>query len=312
MAPCLPDMFSSDDEMFSQFFKPQKGLPTRIPMVKGKLSGVIKSQSQRTMPRRIPTVKSKLSGVIKSQSQRTPIKKREKRCILTARSSSLKNSQKNLKRSYLKMSRKDESIYQSSKGNISGRKKRGRLQAKCETGRIQAKSEAGRKKRRRLQAKSEDEYLSISNKTKIFTPSKMIIQRKTSSQKKKTYEMPGQKKDTPHELDGGRIFYQSLRKQIPESEMAEEYLLSVGLLPRHIALKIVERNERAKNKKSISVGGVFTPVKRTRRKKAAKGTFTPVMTLSTRRRKPNVGKMGNGQEGRKISSRNKVRKRERV
>jgi len=311
MAPCLPDMFSSDDEMFSQIFKPQKGLPTRIPTVKGKLSGVIKSQSQRTLPTRIPTVKGKLSGVIKSQSQRTPRKKREKRCILTARSSSLKNSQKNLKRSYLKMSRKDESIYQSSKGNISGKKKRGRLQAKCDAGRIQVKSEAGRKKRRRLQAKSEDEYLSISNKTKIFTPSKMIIQRKSSSQKKKTYEMPGQKKDTPHELDGSRIFYQSLRKQIPESKMAEEFLLSVGLLPRHIALKIVERKERTKKKKGIS-GGVFTPVKRTRRKKV-KGTFTPVMTLSTRRRKhSDVGKMGNVHEDRKVSSRKKGRKRERV
>jgi len=44
----------------------------------------------------------------------------------------------------------------------------------------------------------------------------------SSRSSKKGYVMPGQKKDTPGELDGGRIFYESLRKQNPKSKMAEE------------------------------------------------------------------------------------------
>jgi len=47
----------------------------------------------------------------------------------------------------------------------------------------------------------------------------------TSKRSKKTYDKPGQKKDTPGELDGGRIFYESLRKQNPKSKIAEDYLL---------------------------------------------------------------------------------------
>merc|ERR1712060_212071 len=76
--------------------------------------------------------------------------------------------------------------------------------------------------------------------------------KKAARKPKKVYELPGQKKDTPHELDGGRIFYESLRKQIPTSMMAEEYLLRHGLLPKEEAEKIVERMEDAKLKKSGS------------------------------------------------------------
>jgi len=53
---------------------------------------------------------------------------------------------------------------------------------------------------------------------------KVSKRKQTASSKssKKGYTMPGQKKDTPGELDGGRIFYESLRKQNPKSKMAEE------------------------------------------------------------------------------------------
>ncbi|XP_021906466.1 uncharacterized protein LOC110821064 isoform X2 [Carica papaya] len=38
---------------------------------------------------------------------------------------------------------------------------------------------------------------------------------------KKVYSLPGQKYDPPEEREPLRIFYESLSKQIPESEMAE-------------------------------------------------------------------------------------------
>jgi len=89
-------------------------------------------------------------------------------------------------------------------------------------------------------------------KTKVMKASKSkkkkTTKKKTKTKKaknatpkrvRKTYEMPGQKKDIPHMLDGLRIFYESLRKQKPHSLMAETWLLAYGLLPKDEAKKIV-------------------------------------------------------------------------
>merc|ERR1719229_1178935 len=85
---------------------------------------------------------------------------------------------------------------------------------------------------------------------------------------KKVYEMPGQKKDTPPELDGARIFYESLLKQNPDSKMAVEYLLKFGLLPRERAEKEVASQDRAKGRKP---GGARTVKKaKTKKKKSEK------------------------------------------
>jgi len=69
-----------------------------------------------------------------------------------------------------------------------------------------------------------------------------------SSKSKKIYDMPGQKKDTPNELNGARIFYETLRQQKPKSKMAEEYLLKFGLLPYEEAAAIVEIQMKLKAK----------------------------------------------------------------
>ena len=78
---------------------------------------------------------------------------------------------------------------------------------------------------------------------------------------KKTYELPGQKRDTPDEADSLRKFYVSLRTQKPESEMAETWLMEHGLLPEEEAKKAYKKwlAKRGRNgppaKKSGGGGG---------------------------------------------------------
>ena len=43
------------------------------------------------------------------------------------------------------------------------------------------------------------------------------------------------------ELEGLRIFYESLREQVPESAMAEKWLLEHGLLPEKEAKAVYKR-----------------------------------------------------------------------
>ena len=65
---------------------------------------------------------------------------------------------------------------------------------------------------------------------------------------KKEYPLPGQKRDTPEEGDSLRKFYTSLRKQKPESEMAEVWLMEHGLLPEEEAHDAYKRMLKRKGK----------------------------------------------------------------
>ena len=49
---------------------------------------------------------------------------------------------------------------------------------------------------------------------------------------------PGQKYPTPAPANGDRVFYESLLDQKPESEMAQEWCLSYGVLPIEKAEKL--------------------------------------------------------------------------
>ncbi|KAK2399274.1 hypothetical protein QL285_049116 [Trifolium repens] len=61
------------------------------------------------------------------------------------------------------------------------------------------------------------------SKMKSVTKSEVKLAKKTTTKvrEKKVYSLPGQKHDPPEERDPLRIFYESLSKQIPTSEMAE-------------------------------------------------------------------------------------------
>jgi len=114
------------------------------------------------------------------------------------------------------------------------------------------------------QMEEEDDLLKVENPSlesdKSHPKSMKISKTKkvsTSKGSKKVYDMPGQKKDTPGELDGGRIFYESLRKQKPKSKMAEDYLLKHGLLTYDEATAIVAVQQKSKTKSTASKSGVL-------------------------------------------------------
>ncbi|MQM16443.1 hypothetical protein Taro_049400, partial [Colocasia esculenta] len=61
---------------------------------------------------------------------------------------------------------------------------------------------------------------------------------------KKVYSLPGQKHDPPEEREPLRIFYESLSKQIPSSEMAEFWMMEHGLLPPEKAKRAYARKQK--------------------------------------------------------------------
>ncbi|OVA20263.1 hypothetical protein BVC80_157g61 [Macleaya cordata] len=73
---------------------------------------------------------------------------------------------------------------------------------------------------------------------------------------KRVYTLPGQKCDPPEEREPLRIFYESLSKQIPSSEMAEFWMMEHGLLSPEKAKKAYARKQ--KRQQQIRMG---TPIK---------------------------------------------------
>lgn len=76
------------------------------------------------------------------------------------------------------------------------------------------------------------------------------------TREKKVYSLPGQKYDPPEEREPLRIFYESLSKQIPSSEMAEFWMMEHGLLSPERAKRAYEKKQR--RQKEIRMG---TPIK---------------------------------------------------
>ncbi|KAL9230335.1 hypothetical protein vseg_005699 [Gypsophila vaccaria] len=106
-------------------------------------------------------------------------------------------------------------------------------------------------------------------KIETFTKSKSIQPKHAKSEEKtmapttpvkkrerKVYSLPGQKHDPPEEREPLRIFYESLSKQIPTSEMAEFWLMEHGMLSPEKARKALEKKLR--KQKQIRTG---TPIK---------------------------------------------------
>jgi hypothetical protein len=86
--------------------------------------------------------------------------------------------------------------------------------------------------------------------------SKTVAKTTTKVREKKIYTLPGQKHDPPEEREPLRIFYESLSKQIPTSEMAQFWLMEHGLLPADKAKRAYERKQV--RQKQIRMG---TPIK---------------------------------------------------
>ncbi|KAJ4958282.1 hypothetical protein NE237_025393 [Protea cynaroides] len=84
-------------------------------------------------------------------------------------------------------------------------------------------------------------------KTKSTSNSSIFVNKTTTTVKaksKKVFTLAGQKYDPPEEREPLRIFYESLSKQIPSSEMAEFWMMEHGLLSPEKAKKAYERKQR--------------------------------------------------------------------
>lgn len=102
-------------------------------------------------------------------------------------------------------------------------------------------------------AKSEgrDKTSSSSSKTVTKTTSTTV-----KVKQKKVYTLPGQKFDPPEEREPLRIFYESLSKQIPSSEMAAFWMMEHGLLSPERAKKAYERKQKRQQQQRMG-----TPIK---------------------------------------------------
>ncbi|XP_058223780.1 uncharacterized protein LOC131333333 [Rhododendron vialii] len=96
----------------------------------------------------------------------------------------------------------------------------------------------------------------VKGKTTLSS-SKMTTKTTTvKTREKKAYSLAGQKFDVPEEREPLRIFYESLSKQIPSSEMAEFWMMEHGLLSPDKARKAYEKKQI--RQKQLRTG---TPIK---------------------------------------------------
>ncbi|XVF73913.1 hypothetical protein PTKIN_Ptkin13bG0019100 [Pterospermum kingtungense] len=81
---------------------------------------------------------------------------------------------------------------------------------------------------------------------------KKAAAQKEGKRERKVYDLPGQKRDPPEERDPLRIFYETMYKQIPHSEMAEFWMMESGLLPLAEAKKVFEKKQKKIQKQKLS------------------------------------------------------------
>ncbi|KAL6533936.1 hypothetical protein OROHE_013769 [Orobanche hederae] len=95
---------------------------------------------------------------------------------------------------------------------------------------------------------------------KTSSQSKAVTETVIKTREKKVFSLPGQKFDVPEEefivREPLRIFYESLSRQIPSSEMAEFWLMEHGILSPERAKKAYEKKQR--KQKQTRTG---TPIK---------------------------------------------------
>ncbi|ONI33834.1 hypothetical protein PRUPE_1G448700 [Prunus persica] len=99
----------------------------------------------------------------------------------------------------------------------------------------------------------------------------------TKVKEKKVYTLAGQKFDPPEEREPLRIFYESLSKQIPTSEMAEFWMMEHGLLSPERSRKAFEKKQR--KQKQLRLG---TPIKSTKPPSKPESTKPPSKPESTK------------------------------
>ncbi|KAF9612789.1 hypothetical protein IFM89_003799 [Coptis chinensis] len=135
------------------------------------------------------------------------------------------------------------------------------------------------------QHKSVTTFTKSEVKDKTSTSStKTITKTVTVRAKKKVYTLAGQKYDPPEEREPLRIFYESLSKQIPSSEMAAFWMMEHGLLSPERAKRAYERKQ--KRQQQLRMG---TPIK-----------SLPKLNRPESSQKPQASKNGDSKGKRKL------------
>ncbi|KAI4336777.1 hypothetical protein L6164_015259 [Bauhinia variegata] len=95
---------------------------------------------------------------------------------------------------------------------------------------------------------------------------------------KKVFDLPGQKRDPPEEKEALRIFYETLYKQIPSSEMAQVWMMECGLLPEKEAMKVIEKKQKKgmQHKVTSPVKAIDSVMSSTQSVTVKKKTSSPV------------------------------------
>ncbi|KAJ0024836.1 hypothetical protein Pint_09377 [Pistacia integerrima] len=92
----------------------------------------------------------------------------------------------------------------------------------------------------------------LKKKKKKGEEKKEEVQQNGKKREKKVYDLPGQKRDPPEERDPLRIFYETLYKQVPESEMAQFWMMESGLLSFDEAKKVFEKKQKRNQQQKLS------------------------------------------------------------
>ena len=125
---------------------------------------------------------------------------------------------------------------------------------------------------------------------------------KKEVKKRATFDLPGQKKETPDELNSLRMFHEAAYKEFPDCESSEKWLLQHGLIPKAQAIKLAvkyapRRSNTTKKKKKTTTTSTKKKKKTTTSTKNKKKTTTSTKkkktTNTTKRRKTNTKKKKN-------------------
>ncbi|CAJ1972245.1 unnamed protein product [Sphenostylis stenocarpa] len=129
-----------------------------------------------------------------------------------------------------------------------------KLKSSCPDGSSKGKSGSSAVKKKvenssKLPADSKMKSVSTATKSEVkskstSSSSKTETKTTTKVREKKVFSLPGQKHDPPEQKEPLRVFYESLSKQIPTSEMAECWLMEHGMLSPERAKRAYEKKQR--------------------------------------------------------------------
>ncbi|XP_044511940.1 protein PXR1-like [Mangifera indica] len=100
------------------------------------------------------------------------------------------------------------------------------------------------RKKKPTNANAKPKELKKKKKKKKGEEKKEEVQQNGKKREKKVYDLPGQKRDRPEGRDPPRIFYETLYKQVPKSEMAQFWMMESGLLPFDKAKEVFEKKRK--------------------------------------------------------------------